>query len=156
MYYELLSLARTKEEAKTLISELDSVSEALYKNRPEEIEDVLTKKVRAKVAEVLRQDFAKGFNREKYISEIKEALKKYKVISLTLSFEPREGTLVKLSAWVKKNLGEEILLDISKDEKIVGGAVIISEGNFRDFSLRKKIKEYVSSQKSQISTQISQ
>jgi len=156
MYYELLSLARTKDEAQEISKELDIVSEALYQNRPEALEEVLNKKIRADVAKVLRDDFAKGFNKEKYINEIKETLKKSKIISLTIAFEPREETLVKLGSWVKKNLREGILLDISKDEAIVGGAQVISAGNFRDFSLRKKIKEFIISQKTYLSSILAQ
>ena len=34
------------------------------------------------------------------------------------------------------------LLDITKDEEIIGGAIIVSQGHYLDFSLRKKIREF--------------
>jgi F0F1-type ATP synthase delta subunit len=148
MYSDLTSLARTKKEVLKLIDELDAVSDALYQSSPQVLEDVLAKKISTSCSEALKEAFAKGVNKYEYLEGAKEALKKLRVISITIAFDASEETLIKLSSWLKKNLGEGAVLDINKDEGIVGGAIIVSQGNWRDFSLRAKVKEFVNSRKS--------
>jgi len=147
MFSDLTKLVRTKKEAITLSQEIELVNEALFQNRPEALEIVLKSGVSAPCAEILKNAFAKGVDKAKYLKQAKEALKKLKVISLRVAFDPTEDMIDKLFSWVTKNVGEGTILDITKDEEIIGGAIIVSQGHYLDFSLRKKIREFFSKQR---------
>ena len=62
-----------------------------------------------------------------------------KSLELTIAFQPNEETINLFSDWVKKNVEKDLLLDLHFDKGIVGGAVIISEGAYKDYSVRKKL-----------------
>ncbi|OGM15206.1 hypothetical protein A2V56_04310 [Candidatus Woesebacteria bacterium RBG_19FT_COMBO_42_9] len=143
MSYELVKLARTKDEALKLIDELDLIYDSLFENSKEPLDEVLAKKVSAKTVEIVKAAFSKGVDKAKYLKAAKELLRRAKIITLTLAFEPREETIEKLSVWISKNIEGVALLDITKNESLVGGAILIFQGNYRDFSLRKKIRDFL-------------
>jgi len=147
MYSDLIKLARTKDEAFRVSEQLEVVLEALYQNSPEALNLALSKKIDTELSKVLKEAFEKGVDKVKFLKGAKEVLGELKEISLTIAFDPREETKTQLAGWVRKNLGEGVILDLKKDERVVGGAVIISQGNFRDFSLRKKIREFFKTQR---------
>lgn len=147
MSYELVKLARTKDEALKLIDELDLIYDSLFENSKETLDEVLAKRISVETAEVVKSAFSKGIDKAKYLKDAKESLRRAKIISLTLAFEPREETVEKLSLWVSKNIGDGVLIDIAKSESVVGGAIIIFQGNYRDFSLKKKIRDFLEGEK---------
>jgi hypothetical protein len=75
----------------------------------------------------------------KRIDELKDKLRAMRVIQLTLAFQPDEEAIKLFSEWVKKNISPNTLIDLQFDKTIVGGALIISEGQYKDYSVRKKL-----------------
>ena len=150
MYSELLSLVRTKEEALRVTEQLETISEALYQNSPEALNLALSKKIDSELSRVLKEAFDKGVDKVKFLKGAKEIIGALREITLTIAFEPREETKTLLAGWVRENLGEGVALELKKDEKVVGGAIIISQGNYRDFSLRTKIKEFFKTQRNEL------
>ncbi len=75
----------------------------------------------------------------KSLEELKDKLRKLNVIQLTLAFQPDEDAITTFSEWVKKNVGPTAIIDLQFDKTIVGGALIISGGQYKDFSVRKKL-----------------
>ena len=44
--------------------------------------------------------------------------------------------------WVRKCLGEDVLVDFVVKPELIGGATVYWEGRYGDFSLKKKLEEY--------------
>lgn len=135
MYSTFLSKIRTKEDIQKLINEIEVILQSLYQKQG--VESVLKAQVRAWVSQALEEDWKSAPNKEEYLIRLKEVLNGLKPLSLTISFEPTELSLEKLSYFVKQNLGGNIYLDINYDPRLLAGAIIVYQGRYLDMSLKK-------------------
>ncbi len=71
-----------------------------------------------------------------FFEKIQEKINLMQVISMVLAFEPREQTLQNLSRWFLLNANKQVLLDIKVDRSLIGGAAILSNGKYLDFSIK--------------------
>jgi F0F1-type ATP synthase delta subunit len=62
-------------------------------------------------------------------------------VLLTLSFEPNETILREISSWFVLNTNRQVLLDIQVDPRLIAGAHITFNGQFRDFSAKAKFDQ---------------
>ena len=151
MYSDILSRIRTKEEALRLDQEVDMLLEKIYETKEGAFEEALTCKVRTWVSEEIRTSLAKGaVDKLHYLRELKEAISRLKTLKLTLAFEPVEDTLNKIHSWVRREVGEGIILDITFNRNILAGAIIIFGGEYRNCSFRKKFEEDLKNNKEEI------
>ncbi len=151
MYSEILSKVRTKSEAQYLGDEIDLLLEKIYSTREGGYEEAMKGQVRAWVSELIRAEMEKeSIGAEEYLRGLKERLTKLKTIKLTLAFEPSEVGLDKIHEWIRRNVGEGIVFDISINPTLLGGAVIVSGGEYRDYSLRRKLAGTIETKREQI------
>ncbi|MCR4325176.1 MAG: F0F1 ATP synthase subunit delta [Candidatus Curtissbacteria bacterium] len=73
------------------------------------------------------------------LSELKKYLAGRTIVSLTLGFEPDEKFMSEVKKWLDREMGENILIDLSVNRKIIGGVQIIANDHFRDFSLSSRL-----------------
>ena len=157
MYSEILSNIRTKEDAWALEQEIDILLNKLYSAKADEFSHALEHDVRSNVALIIKSSIEKArIDRDKYLQGLKNELKKLKEIQLTLAFEPTDATLEKIFLWVRENVGKGIILDINYSKTISGGAVIIHKGKYRDYSLKKLIRNDLDNNKQKVETMFSQ
>ncbi len=157
MYSEILSNIRTKEDAWALEQEIDILLNKLYSAKADEFSHALEHDVRSNVALIIKSSIEKTrIDRDKYLQGLKNELKKLKEIQLTLAFEPTDATLEKIFLWVRENVGKGIILDINYSKTISGGAVIIHKGKYRDYSLKKLIRNDLDNNKQKVETMFSQ
>jgi len=147
MYSELFSLARTQDEVDLLRQELKLLSDSLFQ-RQGAFEEVLTKKIRAKTANVVRKIFASAEinNKEKFFEEIIGSFGQLKQLELIVAFEPREETVERIWEWVAKNMGAGIVLNIRVDPGIGAGTILDYQGVYRNYSLKKLLESVFESQ----------
>ncbi|MBI3341553.1 F0F1 ATP synthase subunit delta [Candidatus Curtissbacteria bacterium] len=62
-------------------------------------------------------------------------------VVLTLSFYPTDPVLSKIINWFEDNVGEKVIIDLVVDPEIVGGAKVMCNEHFRDYSVRAKLEE---------------
>ena len=98
----------------------DSLSERLY----QAVGKILTDEILADQEEL-----------RKYFTGLKEGLQKMRVIHFEVVFDPDEDLIIEMTDWILRELGEGIVIDFYLNPSIVGGAVIISEGEYFDFTL---------------------
>jgi hypothetical protein len=157
MYSEILANIRTKEDAWALEQEIDILLNKLYSVKADEFSHALEHDVRSNVALIIKSSIEKArIDRDKYLQGLKNELKKLKEIQLTLAFEPTDATLEKIFLWVRENVGKGIILDINYSKTISGGAVIIHKGKYRDYSLKKLIRNDLDNNKQKVETMFSQ
>lgn len=87
---------------------------------------------------------------KKQIDQLAEKLGTVKTIQLTLAFKPDTNAIVTFSDWVKKNISIDTVIDIQYDQSIVGGAQMIYNGMYKDYSVRKNIASTFQIQKEEI------
>lgn len=76
-----------------------------------------------------------------FFQKIEEELKNLPRMKIKISFSPSKDFISRLKKKIKDLLNNrEVILDISVDHQIVGGAIIEYQGKYFDDSLSKKIK----------------
>ncbi len=104
------------------------------------------------------KEFFDAFTKEKaytLLNVIAEHMKTLPVISMYIPYEPVPAEVNKLGAWIRRNVGELVLIDLHTDPTLLGGCAFAWKGTYRDYSLRyymqkkrdeitKIIEQYVS------------
>jgi F0F1-type ATP synthase delta subunit len=155
-YSDILRWVKTTDHARDLLSEIEILLENLFKMETNAFEKAL-RSISILTSQTLKEAFTKdniSFEDKSMIKEyligLKEQLQKLKVLKLSLAFEASEYSIDYLFAWVLKNQGVGIVLDIKTDKSIIGGAIIEFNGKYKDFSLRKKLVEVFASRREEI------
>ncbi len=150
MYSEILSRVRTKIEVEKLKEEIDLIIDHLFSKDSVAFESFLKSNIRPWVVEILTKEWADAGDKIEYLRKLKEKLESLKYLTLILAFEPTELSIDKFFNFVRKNIGEGVVLDIAVDREILGGAKIIWQGQYRDFSLKKVFEREVEERKEEL------
>lgn len=73
----------------------------------------------------------------------RENLADLPVLSMTLAFTPSRDFLTDIIKGLREQYENNLILDILVDENIIGGAVVTYKGQYRDYSLRKRLEENI-------------
>lgn len=156
IYSDILKTIRTTEEAAELDQEIEFLLESLFKVG-KSFDKVLAESVRVSTASAVSAAIANKKrtkpSREEigaFLEGLRKRLQEKKRLRLTLAFEPSESVIDALAAWTSRNLGEEWLLEFSRDDSVVGGCVIEQEGRYADYSVRKRLDEEFATKKDEI------
>lgn len=84
------------------------------------------------------------------IEKLQEKLAACKTLQMTLAFEPDEAAINSFSAWIKHNATPDTLIDLQFDRSIIGGALLVSNGIYKDYSLKRTLSDKFQLQKSEI------
>ncbi len=147
VYSDLLSSIKTVQEADNLDSEIDLLTSSLFKSDNES----LNKEMKL-ISETTSEKIMETFSKNKLDSKDKEFVRNFldtlrqliaglKVIKLVLAFYPSNPTLENIHSFIVKNVGAGYILDIEVSQTILGGAIIIFNGKYNDFSLEKNIND---------------
>lgn len=75
-----------------------------------------------------------------FLEKIQAKINTLPVVSLVLAFEPKEATLQSLSRWFLLGMNKQVLFDIKVDKSLIGGAAILSNGKYLDYSIRPEFQ----------------
>jgi len=141
---------RTKEELIFFLEEIARVRQIIFRDK----EVSLSKKIEGKVngelkkfLESLEKEGVISGSRERqsaFLEKLEKELQSLPEIRLEIAFSPDDDSLERISQWLEKELGQKIILDLTINPKVVGGAIIEYQGNWREFSLAKEIDQLIS------------
>lgn len=137
----LLSLVKTREQVNLMLWEIDELEKAVFKVDSNIFNETLNSKVRATTATFISSEIA-GRDKTEFFKNLKDQLNSLKYLELTIAFEPTQSSLDRISDWARKNVAENICLDIKRDKRIIGGAVVTYNGRFKDYSLVHEVDAY--------------
>jgi|SRR3989344_3882028 len=147
IYSDLLNSFNTTQEVNDFLGDLDFVSAELFKSRYKSLSEILAS-ISATSAKNIEEIFTKNKsgagNKETingFLEQIKNSLKNFKTIKLTLAFEPSSKTIEKIHNHVLNTLGQGYILEIEVSENIMGGAIVIFNGKYEDYSIKKSLEE---------------
>lgn len=145
MYSNILSKIRTTSDLEKLREEVELLLSSLYEEKGGGFESALKGKVRAWVANGVRDDLSGAeVEKEEYLKGLLVELGNFKVLKLDLAYEPSLESIERIYAHVVNNFGEKVLLDLNCVHDLVGGARIIFEGKYFNFTLKKAFeKEFI-------------
>jgi len=149
MFEDLAKKIKTKEELIFYLEELSRAQQAVFKQGGV----LLSEKLKGKISEELKNFFErmekKGMlskNPEQqysFLEKIKKYLLSLSEVKLEIAFSPSNDFLKEISLWFKEELGQKVILDLTVNPKIVGGAIIEYQGNWRDYSLAREIDKLI-------------
>jgi len=149
MFEDLAKKIKTKEELIFYLEELSRAQQAVFKQGGV----LLSEKLKGKISEELKNFFErmekKGMlskNPEQqysFLEKIKKYLLSLSEVKLEIAFSPSNDFLKEISLWFEKELGQKVILDLTVNPKIVGGAIIEYQGKWRDYSIAKEIDKSI-------------
>ena len=155
--YEISKDIRTVQEANNFCSEIDSILENFYKGENKNLDELLSSSTGSSTSSLIKKiladnntpssDFASC---EKILSLVKDGVKKMKVVRITLAIDPTSEIIAHISEWINQNLEANTLIDIDKDESIIGGTVLSINGKYKDFSLKKSLEDVFAKKKNDL------
>ncbi|MBI4089083.1 MAG: hypothetical protein HY424_00040 [Candidatus Levybacteria bacterium] len=159
MYFDLITSIKTVTEADALSVELDTLSSSLFKS------NVSFNKILVSISETTAQKIRTIFSKNNldsnnkevvfnFLQTIKDLIKKFKIIKLVLAFDPPLATVENIHSYVKNAIGIGYILDIEVSTNLLGGAIIIFNGKYNDFSLKKSLEGIFADKKEDVSKMI--
>ena len=137
IYFDLITSLRTTQEVASFASEIDTF---MLENTLDSISEDSAKKIMRTFSKN-NLDINNKNTVVSFFKTLKELLKKLKVIKLVLAFDPTRKTIENIHNFVKNIAGIGYILDIEISEDVLGGAVIIFNGKYYDFTLKKSIED---------------
>jgi len=142
MFSDLLNKVRTKAEAEFLVSEIELLLESLYEFGDRGFDNVLKTRVRAWAGadiEILIKEG--GGAKKEFLEKLKKRIDELSIVNLKVAWDPTDDALDKFYSKLKEFLGDNLLINLEVDPKIVGGAIISYMGIYKDFSVAKLLKD---------------
>src|SRR3989344_3585295 len=106
IFSDILSTLQTTQDVNDLLRELDFIASEIFKTKNKSLDKILPL-ISAKSAKNIADIFAKNklnSGRKEEVSDLleklKESLKNFKIIKLTLAFEPSLNTIEKIHSFV--------------------------------------------------------
>lgn len=147
IYFDLITAIKTVQEVDKLSLELDVLALALFKSEKMTLEEALSS-IRTTSRDMIMEIFSKNnldlTNKETvrdFLDTLKDLIKKFKVIKLILAFEPSLKTIENIHEFVSRNIGVGFVLDIEVLESVLAGSVVIFNGEYKDFTLKRTLEE---------------
>ncbi len=144
---DLSDFFHTKAEANDFSIHLSQISESIYKtgfNLEKELTEHFGVEKKDKFISLLRNNKVNIYSSpdlKTFLDKIQAIIANLPLLSLVIAFEPNEETLKSLSEWLFLNTHKEVLLDITVDSKIIGGATISFNGKYTDCSIKTKFDQ---------------
>lgn len=159
IYFDLITSLKTKGQVNDFSLEIDTLLSALFKSSKmaldKAIASISTNSAK-KIMDIFSKNKLDSADREMirdFLDTLKDLIKKFKVISLTLAFDPSPKTIEKIHEYVSDNIGIGYIFDIGIDESLMGGAIISFNGKYCDFTLKKNLEETFINKREEILSQ---
>ena len=149
----LIRMIRTKEEKDILRDQITMLEATLFRPESEDFENILKTKLPKHVAAAMRDILSQPQLKESptaikdFFQNVKDTVDVLPILKLSLAFSPSEDMIERLHEWIGKNLGIGVLLEISYDTLILGGARIIFQGRYKELTLSQMITDVLAKEK---------
>jgi len=147
MYFDLITSIKTIQEVSDLSLEIDILMSTFFKSEKMSLDkaiDAISITNGKKIMEIFEKN-SLDLNDKKLTSDfletLKDLIKKFKVIKLVLAFDPTLKTIENIHSFVTNEIGIGYVLDVEVSEGVCGGAIVVFNGKYKDFTLRKSLEE---------------
>jgi len=157
LFDQILVYIRTKADLSELLTCIEEFTDTFFAPKKLEEQQQIFRKLPMGLSKILVNAFASKPTTPENQIEIKRSIDSLvdklhacKSLQLTIAFQPNDETIGYFSDWVKRNVKKDVLIDLRFDKAIVGGALIIADGVYKDYSVRKKLSNRFQIQKEDI------
>ncbi len=144
----------TVSELQLFYKEIDTIISSLFKSQAS-FENIIKDILSPNKADSFLSYFQELHVDVKNPVAIQEALLQLKilgnqipVIHMTLAFEPTNAVLKSISLWFSRREQKKVILDLTLERQLLGGAFISYDGLYKDYTLKAKIDRYFQTVKS--------
>ncbi len=142
MVSKLLNNIYTVTDRAVVITDLDKVYEQLFK-------------AHTNVGNDIKQDLSIDFgptilafiqdekDKVSAVAKLKEMIRSMKELTMTLAFRPKYAEISRIGQAVKRMWGENVVLKLSYDPDLIGGARITIDGKYFDKSVLTGVNNYL-------------
>ncbi|MDP3770532.1 MAG: hypothetical protein U1A25_02515 [Candidatus Sungbacteria bacterium] len=152
----LIRTIRTKEEKDILRDQMIMLEAALFRSETQGYEKILQTRLPEHIAAAMRDILAQPSFKEHpeatrtFFQDLKNMIDILPVVKLSLAFNPSEEMIQRLHEWIQKNRGVGVVLDISYDAMILGGARMIFQGRYKEMTLSQMITDALAKEKTDV------
>lgn len=134
---------RTREEKDLLLDYIQTVRNGIYTEKG--VGEAL-REIPLPYSKVIKEELGNSSLKntdaiKKALDKMEEKINSVKQINITLSFKPSEVFINNMHRWLKRNLGEDLIINLSEDENLLGGIILSYNGLYSDLSINKKLEE---------------
>lgn len=140
-YSDLIATIKTVQDADQMISDINTLKILFATPRATASISVTSAKI---IAEIISKNNIDVKDRGTYLAFLENLIaliRKLKIIKLVLAFDPTQKTIKKIHKFISDKIGTGYILDIEVSESILGGTIIIFNGKYNDFTLKKSLEE---------------
>lgn len=136
----------TIEQAQRFQDQLDELSQQLFKvnvSVMEELDAVFSETEKDSFIAACEKEQADITNVsavQKVVENLQKSIKEMPKLEIQIAVTPTEYIVKTISSWVETNTDGKRLLDISVNEKLIGGAAVSVNGLYRDHSVSKMLE----------------
>jgi F0F1-type ATP synthase delta subunit len=147
IYFDIITSLKTTREVDSLVCEIDSLMLSFFKSKKALIKkalDSINTELASKIMEIFTKNKLDINNRDTvagFFKTLKELTKKLKVIKLILAFDPANKTIENIHNFVKETVGIGYVFDIEVSQEVLAGAIVMFNGKYGDFTLKKSIED---------------
>ncbi|MDP3941437.1 MAG: F0F1 ATP synthase subunit delta [bacterium] len=153
----ILKTIASTEDASYYIEQIDRFLQSMYQTDRTSIltvlEEMLPENISRDIKEYLISSKIDVTHQEQVryaLGTLQDTIRKAKVVSLTIAFPASKRIVEKIASQVKESFGSNLLVEISINQELVGGAVIIYKGNYIDLSVKRKVDILFDAKKEEI------
>jgi len=157
LFDQLLEKIRTTSDLSLVLSSLQEFIDTFFSPKTLQEQQQIFRKLPVEISNILIKAFANEpitpesqIRIKREIDDLTDRLHTCKSMQLTIAFQPNEETITYFSDWVKKNVRKDLLIDLHFDKAIVGGALVIADGAYKDYSVKKNLANRFQIQKEDI------
>lgn len=133
----LLENLITKKDLQDVLNSVDQILTDLYQQKKQlTLSDTFSALAKSQQVDPKDREQLRAF-----FEDLKKQLTQIPAIGLTLGFHPSPESMRTIAGWIHTNVSENLILDISVDESLLGGAAISFNGFYRDLSLKKSLED---------------
>lgn len=157
LFDEVILKLRTTTDVSQVLICLEEFVNTFFSSKKLPEQQQIFRKLPKDLADLLIQAFASvpitlvnQISKKRSIDELSDHLRKCKTLQLTIAFRANEETIALFSDWIKKNINKNLIIDLRFDKTIVGGAIIIAAGAYKDYTVKKNLANRFQIQKDEI------
>lgn len=145
-YSDILASIITTDDAFYFSAEIDLVVNQLFSNASQNPQEILSSSYSHTFVALISKAFtSSGISwddhkaAKDFLLGLKQAILGLKIMKLTIAFKPTQQFLAFISHRIETEVNQHIILDIGYDPTIMGGALIIFEGAYKNLTLPRLV-----------------
>ena len=130
---------RTTAERGMVYTAIESMRDALYK-KEQDFFHIIETETPVAISRSIKQAFSELSDTspmavQTYLDGLRAQLVMLRVLTLEIAFDPTEESLAVFIIWIRRHLGNDVIMEISVDKGLYGGARVSYEGRYKEINL---------------------